>query len=578
MPGSPRYAATVTAIVTLSGSVYGNFILEPGDGFVIGRSLQSDLSVDDLRVSRRHCRIGFDEQGVTLADLQSANGTYVNGQRVAKALLRQGDRLQVGSADLAVQVSYGERTVPTRTYTCRECAREISLTTIAEGEVIQLDRGFVCPRCREKLETPAFSMVELNLIKRLHQEGFEVLEKLSISGVVPIYKARKTSLDQLVALKALPLSAIVSPKKVSRFAQEAKAQARLRHRNIVAIYDVRQTRDLVYIVMELVEGETLLQMIERVGTRLAVKDALRFTYNLARALAHAHEKGIVHRDIKPSNIMITRDAEAKLIDFGLAKNLYEVTMGITADGETLGTVGYMAPEQIRTAKQADQRADVYGLGATLYHCLAGRPPFTAPSEMALMQEISKGPSLDPLMGVPLNVVSLVVKMMQARPEARFASAAETLRAIEAVTSEMTGIRADANNVEFLLKVRDEESDLLQTWRSPVNRAAGFLGSFRGDELVEFLQMLEFNQKTGVLAVASLSLRGRLGIREGRIVRAEAGAARGTAAVGQILSQRTGDFEFTPGAVPGPGDCDIRISQALLDVMRDQDESGRLPRG
>lgn len=569
----------MTAVVTLSGSAYGNFILEPGDGFCIGRSLQSDLSVDDLRVSRRHCRIVSEPHGVTVTDLQSANGTFLNGQRINKALLRSGDRLAVGNAELVVQVNASDPASLDRRYTCVECRRELSLMTFAEGEVIQLDGDrFVCPQCREKQATPEFSLLELNLIKRLHQEGFEVLEKLSISGVVPIYRARKTALDQLVALKALPLASSISRKKISRFAQEAKSQARLRHKNIVAIYDVRQARDLIYIVMELIEGETLLQMIERSHSRLAVKDAVRIGYQVARALAHAFDKGIVHRDVKPSNIMITPEGEAKLIDFGLAKNLYEVTHGITADGETLGTMGYMAPEQVRTAKDADHRADVYGLGASLFHCLAGRPPFDGPNELALLAEIERGPPLDLLVGAPLNVVSLLCRMMAPRPEERYASPHELMRAIEEVVSEMTGLRADATNVEFLLKVRDEESDLLQTWRtSSHRRATGFLGSFREAELVEFLQMLEFNKKTGTLTIAAQGVRGRIVIREGRIVRGEAGDRRGTAAVARLLGQRAGDFEFSPGDVRGPFELDLPISRALLELMRHRDETGRLPR-
>ncbi|MCW8141529.1 MAG: protein kinase [Planctomycetota bacterium] len=552
----------------------GTFVLARGEGLVIGRSLTVDLSVDDLRVSRRHCRIEHGEKGVAALDLRSANGTYVNGQRVTKALLRPGDTLQVGNSSLRVTVQYGDEDYLERSYACDQCRRAISLMTFADGDVIQLGDRFICPQCRDKQSTPEFSLVELDVVQRLFQEGFEVLEKLSISGVVPIYKARKRSLDQLVAIKALPLSGAVSQKKVSRFVQEAKAQARLRHRNVVAIYDVRSLPDLIYIVMELIEGETLLQMIQRAGARLAVRDALRITYQVARALAHAHEKGIVHRDVKPSNIMIGADGDARLIDFGLAKNMHELSLGITSDGETLGTVGYMAPEQVRTAREADHRADVYALGATLFHCLAGRPPFVARSEAQLMEELERSrPPLDLLVGVPLSVVTFVVKLLQRRPEDRHQSPAAVLAAVEALVTELTGIAANPNNVEFLLKVRDDESDhLLQTWRhSRPARAAGLVGAFREAELMEFMHMLELNRKTGVLTVAGADLRGALGIAEGKIVRAEAGAERGQRAVFRILGLAQGDFEFAPGEAPAPRDCDLRISQVLLEVMRVRDE-------
>ncbi|HBP20441.1 MAG TPA: hypothetical protein DEA08_21950 [Planctomycetes bacterium] len=565
----------MAAVVTLSGSVYGNFILEKGDSVTLGRSLQTDLSVDDLRVSRRHCKIEHGRFGVVLVDLRSANGTFLNGQRINSCVLRPGDHIQVGSADLEVQVSYSDDDYLDRVYSCTRCQREISLMTFAEGDVIQLDeRNFVCPQCREKEATPEFSLVELDVIQRLADEGFEVQEKLSISGVVPIYRARRVALDQVVAIKALPLSQVISQKKVSRFAQEAKVQARLRHRNIVTIYDVRQTRDLIYIVMELIEGETLLQTIDRSGSRMAVKDALRIGYHVARALDHAAQRGIIHRDVKPSNVMVGRDGEGKLIDFGLGKNLQEIGMGITADGETLGTLGYMAPEQLGRAKDADPRADVYGLGATLYHCLSGRAPFDARNAIALREQQAAGPALEHMSGVPLNLITLIAKMMAYEPAQRPASAAEVMRGIEDTVGEITGLVANASNVEFLLKIRDEESDLLQTWRTSRNRASAFLGSFRDSELVEFLQMVEFNRKSGTLRVAAGTKRGTIGIIEGVIVGAEAEGHSDAEAVAFLLRQRDGDFEFTPGPSRIPPRCRLPIGAALMNAMRLRDERAR----
>jgi len=562
----------MSAVVTFSGPVYGNFILERTEALSIGRSLQCDLSVDDLRVSRRHVVVRHGERGLTVEDLQSANGTFLNGKRIQKAMLRSGDVLSVGNADLQVQVDYSDEDYLERTYSCDRCGRVISLMTFADGDVIQVEDRFICPQCKEKRDTPEFSLVELDVIQRLFNEGFEVLEKLSISGVVPIYKARKKSLDQLVALKALPMSGMISQKKISRFVQEAKTQARLRHRNIVAIYDVRQRSDLIYIVMELIEGETLFQMIERAGSRLAVRDALRVGYQVLRALDHAHGKNIVHRDVKPANIMITPEGDAKLIDFGLAKNLHELGLGITSSGETLGTMGYMAPEQVRTARDVDIRTDMFGLGATLYHALAGRPPFIAASEAELVERLDQGPALDWLVGVPLNVVAVIVKAMQKRPEDRFQAPGEMMAALHKVVTELTGIAADENNVEFLLKMRDEESDLLQTWRqSRSARNSAFLGSFRDMELIEFLGMLEFNHKSGTLNVASGRVRGALHISQGRVVRAEAAGQKDMPAIMGLLSLPHGDFEFSPGEPTGARECDYPISQLVLDAMRKLDE-------
>src|SRR5262249_34413282 len=160
-------------------------------------------------------------------------------------------------------------------------------------------------------------------------------------------------------------------------------------------------------------------------------------------------------------------------------NTWEVTQGnITGEGETLGTVGYMAPEQVRNAKHVDHRADVYGLGATIYHCLSGRAPFVERNDRDLARAILEyePPSLDRLGGVPLNVVSFVARMMQKNAEDRLATADEVIREIESIVGEMLGIQGmKGQNLEFLLRLRDEELDLQRTWRSATQpRASAFL--------------------------------------------------------------------------------------------------------
>jgi serine/threonine protein kinase len=576
-----------TAVLNVQGDLQARVTLGPGQGAIVGRALDVELSVDDLRVSRRHCRLELSDRGLMVTDLQSANGTYLNGRRIMKALVRTGDKLAVGNATLDVTVEYQGDDPLAREYRCEACKRSISLATFADGDVIQVEDKFICPQCREKKATPAFSVIELGIVQRLFDEGFETLEKLSISGIVPIFKAMKTSLHQLVAIKALPLSASVSQKKIARFVQEAKAEARLRHPNIVTIYDVRQSKDLLYIVMELIEGSTLLQEIERAG-RMSTRDALRVTYQVGKALQHAYEKKIVHRDVKPPNIMITPEGDAKLIDFGLAKNLWEVSAGnITGEGETLGTVGYMAPEQVKNAKKADHRADIYGLGATLYHCLSGRPPFLERNEKALAQAIleAEPPALERLSGVPLNVVAIVARMMQKRPDDRYQNPDEMMRAIENVVGEMLGIQGAGQNVEFLLKLRDEEIDLQKTWRAQL-RPSAFHGAFRDRELVEFLQMVEFNGKTGTLEIAGKAIRGRVHILAGRIIGAFAYRLRdlgrsssgeedpfaiGPAAILHLLGLEAGDFEFTPTTPVIEKQCELNISKVLLEALRRRDE-------
>ena len=536
----------MSAVLRLTGPIEATFELQTGQSVTIGRSLANEVSVDDLRLSRRHCRLELGEQGLTAEDMNSANGTFVNGVRVRKVPLKDGDTLQIGNRDVTVHIEYSSE--------------------VAEPE----------PKPEPE---PEAQQPEVSVLKQLFQEGFTVHERINPSGNVPIYRAVKRSLGQEVALKVMPLTGPSHEKKVSRFVQEAKAQARLRHRHIVAIYDVRQCRDMLYIVMELVDGETLLEAITRSGNRLSVRAALSFTYQLARALEHAHARGIVHRDLKPSNVMITREGDAKLIDFGLAKNMHELGLGITADGEALGTLGYMAPEQLRDARSSDVRTDIFGLGACLYHALAGRAPYMARSERELIELLEKGPPLEHLVGVPLSVVSLIMQMTHIKPEKRFDSPAALLKGIEEVVTELTGVKASDKNLELLLGMVAEETDLMQTLRIDVGALRGVKpqarkvsGSFEEEELVEFLGMLEFNRKSGILRIRSRTGGGLLRILEGRIVDATAGEQKGQPAILTLLTLRSGAFEFTPGNPGGDDTCNVSISSAVLDAMRHLDES------
>jgi len=231
--------------------------------------------------------------------------------------------------------------------------------------------------------------------------GFELLATLGKGGMGTVFKARQVSMDRVVALKVLPPNLAKNQDFVQRFLREARSAAKLNHPNIVQGIDVGEADGVYYFAMEFVDGPTLKDLLKREG-RLEEKKALNIVGGVARALEHAHKHGIVHRDIKPDNIMISRDGVVKLADLGLARSIlpqvsdpsslprvsdpregtYAET--VTLDGTALGTPHYMAPEQARGEADLDTRADIYALGATLFHAVTGEFPYTAPNAGALM--------------------------------------------------------------------------------------------------------------------------------------------------------------------------------------------------
>jgi eukaryotic-like serine/threonine-protein kinase len=213
---------------------------------------------------------------------------------------------------------------------------------------------------------------------------YNILEKLGEGGMGVVYKAEDTKLDRLVALKFLPSHLAASEQDKTRFIQEAKAASAMNHPNICTIYSIDEHEGQLFIVMEFVDGQTLR---EKNGS-ITFKQAIEIGIQIADGLAGAHEKGIVHRDIKPENIMIRKDGIAQIMDFGLAKlraNNSKISR-LTKEGSTVGTAGYMSPEQIQ-GQETDHRSDIFSYGVLLYELLAGQLPFKGIHETALAYEI-----------------------------------------------------------------------------------------------------------------------------------------------------------------------------------------------
>ena len=265
-------------------------------------------------------------------------------------------------------------------------------------------------------------------IGKMLDDRYEILELIGSGGMANVYKARCHRLNRLVAIKILKSDLADNADFRRRFHDESQAVAQLSHANIVSVYDVSTNPDREYIVMELIDGITLKQYMERRG-RMDWRESLHFITQIMRGLSHAHSRGIIHRDIKPQNIMVLRDGSVKVADFGIA---CLANQGQTLTQEALGSVHYISPEQAR-GDRIDARSDIYSAGVVLYEMLTGRLPFEGDSAVSVaIQHLSSVPQaprdIDPSIPEPLELICM--KAMNSDPNKRYASADAMIEDLE----------------------------------------------------------------------------------------------------------------------------------------------------
>ena len=305
---------------------------------------------------------------------------------------------------------------------------------------------------------------------------YEVLAPLGAGGMGEVFRARDTRLGRDVAVKVLPDAVARDPDRLARFEREARTVAGLNHPNIVVLHSIEEEAGIPFITMELVEGESLGHHVVPKG--LPLSRVLELSIPLADALVAAHEKGVVHRDLKPANVMVTRDGRVKVLDFGLAKLTRPATGAdgtqaptmespISAAGQVVGTVPYMAPEQVR-GEAADARTDLFAIGIIMYELASGRRPFPGKTFADVTSAILRD-APDPITSVradlPRDIGRIVGRCLEKDPRSRFQTALdlrnellELKRTLESAQPQSAKEAPSIAVLPFVNMSRDEENE------------------------------------------------------------------------------------------------------------------------
>jgi serine/threonine protein kinase len=386
-----------------------SFPLEPGTPLLVGRSKDTQTKLNDPAASRVHCQVQLEGDQVVVQDRQSAAGTWVNGKRVTQHTLRAGDVIRVGDTQLRFETG--------------DLAGQSTLAPANPAAA----RAAAAPERLNELVGKTLSHYAIAAVAAKGQSGV-------------VFHATDSNDNKDVALKVLLPEFSKNEEEMQRFVRAMKTVLPLRHPNLVTLYGAGKTGPYCWIAMEYVEGESLTQVIKRIGTAnmLDWRHALRVAAHVGRALDYAHGQSIIHRAITPQNIMVrTADKAAKLGDLMLAKAL-EGTLAeqVTRPGEILGDLRYVSPERTRgSSADIDGRSDVYSLGATVYALLTGRPPFEGGSLPETIMKIRTAEPVKPTkyqLAIPAMFEGTVLKMLAKNPGDRFQTAAEMLADLERV--------------------------------------------------------------------------------------------------------------------------------------------------
>jgi serine/threonine protein kinase len=397
----------------------GVHTLQAGADLMLGRGQQSFYRVTDGRVSRAHCQLLLEGDQVSVIDNGGSGGTLVNGKPVKRAVLKLGDVVQVGDTRLRLQMS--------------DFPLDVALGAVKQAPAAA--------------SSPAPSPASLESLSGKSFGHYEIGPIIGRGHIGMVFQANDTKDDRPVALKVLIKEFSSNDEDKQRFIRGMKTTLPLKHPNLVRLYGAGRTDGYCWMAMEYIAGENLKQVIDRIGVAgmLDWKHAFRAAVHVGRALAYAHEQGIVHRNVTPTNILRdATDKSVKLGDLMLSKAL-EGTLAeqISRSGELVGDVAYMSPERTRGLTELDARSDLYGLGATIYALLTGRAPAEGKTLVERVTRIRQVVPEKPTkfqMAIPPAFEGVVMKLLAKEPKDRYQSAAETVKELERV-GKFSGVTA-----------------------------------------------------------------------------------------------------------------------------------------
>ncbi len=487
----------------ISGQDEGlEFTLEAGETVVLGRSRKTDVKLRDAEISRKHCQIHNTGEGLVMTDLESSNGTYLNGRRIRQADLIDGDVVRLGHTEIKIVTASDEApssdakadsenmmgafdeyigkdeaqgdeadgvnettedsgplSAPAELLAPEERVEPQSEEIEGEPEDSDWDLAPMIAQDKEEIlapEEPLSAVPERPAVADIPRSpddligqtlaGCRIEEHEEDIDTCWVFKGEQLSIGRPLMLYVLRPDIAASSAERARFMNAARAAGRVYHPNLVHIYDAVDTGEWACMLTEYVEGESAEKLMERwaQANQFDFLQALDIARQTAAALAAAHAQGVIHRNVRPASIRVTPRGEAKLSNLGLARAMERPAQAaITPVGLSLGDPRYAAPEQVQGAPDVDHRVDIYALGATLFALVTGRAPYEAgPGEDVGLQATQQSPPSPKRINpdAPPELCMLIEKAMAPQPAHRFPSAQHMLEAIDAVAQ---ALQADA---------------------------------------------------------------------------------------------------------------------------------------
>ena len=410
------------------------FAFDSHDTFIVGRGTKAHFQLPklDRHFSRNHFMLEINPPHCFLIDMASRNGTYVNKERVERAILHDGDLIQGGKTAIRVKIKQEEEAPGNAVASPPAKASQDRLPPPWAPRVP--DGGDVKPAVTATFSPEAVAVPSLpqEYVRKIATQpqpiaGYKIIEELGQGGMGTVFLAWREATGRLVAMKTIKPDAAASEAHCRRFLRETEILREIRHPHIVGYEDAGVVDGTLFFAMEYVHGGDVRQMLVENGGPLPVGQAVRLVCQALEALADAHSRGIVHRDIKPANLLVTvSDGRPllKLADFGLAR-MYHCSQlsGLTMMGDTGGTIPYMAPEQITNYRDCEPPTDQYSAAATLYHLLTNRFIYDFPkdigSRLLMVLQEAPVPILTRRSDLPAGLAEAVHRGLARDPSDRF---------------------------------------------------------------------------------------------------------------------------------------------------------------